>query len=96
MEPVHVKETFPLLDRVNIFAIQNKGDGSLQNAIKGIINMVENIAIRSKKQTSILIFFIVNCFLQHVYVVMKFKSSKCSYSIYISSPFLSENVYISW
>ena len=63
MEPVHVKETFPLLDRVNIFAIQNKGDGILQNAIKGIINMVENIAIRSKKQTSILIFFIVNCFL---------------------------------
>ena len=63
MEPVHVKETFSLLDRVNIFATQNKGDGSLQHVIKGIINMVENIAICSKKQTSILIFFIVNCFL---------------------------------
>ena len=63
MEPVHVKEALSLLDRVHLFAIQNEEDGSLQNAIEGIINMVEGITIRSKKQTSILIFFIVKCFL---------------------------------
>ena len=63
MEPVHVKEALSLLDRVHLFAIHNKGDGSLQHAIEGVINMVEGITIRSKKQISILIFFIVKCFL---------------------------------
>ena len=63
MEPVHVKEALSLLDRVHLFAIQNKGDGSLEHAIERIINMAEGIIIRSKKQTSILTFFIVKCFL---------------------------------
>ena len=56
MEPVHVKEALSLLDRVHLFAVQNEGYGSLQNAIEGIISMVEGITIRSKKQTSILFF----------------------------------------
>ena len=57
MEPLHVKEALSFLDRLHIFGIQNEGDGSLQHAIGSIINMVESITIRSKKQTSILIFF---------------------------------------
>ena len=57
MEPVHVKKVLPLLDRLHLFIIQNRGHGSLQHAIAGIINMVEDITIRSKEQTSILIFF---------------------------------------
>ena len=57
MEAVHVKEALSLLDTVYLFAIQNKGDGSLQHAIEGFMNMVEDITIRSKKQTSNLIFF---------------------------------------
>ena len=54
-----------LLDRVHLVAIQSEGDGSLQHAIESVINMVEGIAIRSKKQTSILFYFIfiVKCFL---------------------------------
>ena len=63
MESVHVKEPLFLLDRVHLFAIQNEGDGSLQHAIEGIMNITEGISIRSKKQTSILILFIVRCFL---------------------------------
>ena len=59
MEPAHVKEALSLLDRVYLFAIQNEGDGSLQHAIEGIMNMVEGITIRSKKQISILIFFFI-------------------------------------
>ena len=55
------KKHLSLFDRVHLFAIQNKGDRSLQRAIEGIINMVESIAIRSKKQ-SILILFIFRCF----------------------------------
>ena len=57
MEPVHVKKALSLLDRVHLFAIESEGDGSLQQAIEGIINMVEGITICSKKQTSTLIFF---------------------------------------
>ena len=57
MEPVYVKEALSLLDRVHLFTIQNEGDGSLQHAIEGIINIVESITICSKKQTSIFIFF---------------------------------------
>ena len=57
MGPVHVKEALSLLDRVNLFAIQNQGDGSLQHATEGIINMVQGITIRSRKQTSVLIFY---------------------------------------
>ena len=56
MKPVLVKEALPLLDRVHLLAIQNEGDGSL-HAVEGIINMVEGITTRSKKQTSILFFF---------------------------------------
>ena len=63
MEPVHVKETLSLLDRVHLFAIQNEGDRSLQHAIESNINMVEGSTIRSKKETSILILFIVKCIL---------------------------------
>ena len=58
MEPVHVKEALSLFDRVHLFAIQNKRDESLQHAIEGIINMVEDITIRSKRQTSNLFFFL--------------------------------------
>ena len=57
MGPVHVKEALSLLDRVNLFAIQNQGDGSLQHATEGIINVVQGITIRSRKQTSVLIFY---------------------------------------
>ena len=56
METVHVKGALFLLDRVHFFAIQNQGDRSLQHLIEGILNMVEGITSRSKKQTSILIF----------------------------------------
>ena len=63
MEPVHVKEVLSLLDRVHLFAIQNEGGRSLQHAIEGIVNMVQGITVCSKKQTSILIFFIIECFL---------------------------------
>ena len=49
MESVHVKETLFLLNIVQLFAIQNEGDGSLQHVIKVIINMVEDITICSKK-----------------------------------------------
>ena len=63
MEPVHIKEALSLLDKVELSAIQNEADGSLQHAIEGIINTVEGITIHSKKQTSILIFFIVKRFL---------------------------------
>ena len=63
MEPFHAKEALYLFDRVHLFAMQNEGAGSLQHAIEGIINMVEGITICSKKQTSILIFFVVKCFL---------------------------------
>ena len=64
MEAFHVKEAY-FLNRVHLFAIQNEGDGSLQHATEGIINMVEGITICSKKQTSVLFFFlfIVKCFL---------------------------------
>ena len=57
MERVHLKKTLYLLDRVHLFTIQNEGDGSLEHAVQGIINMVEGVTIRSKKQTSVLIFF---------------------------------------
>ena len=57
MEPVYVKEALYLLDRIRLLAIQNEGYENLQYAIEGIINMVEGITIRSKKQTSILTFF---------------------------------------
>ena len=53
MEPIYVKEALSHLDSVHLFAIQNEGDGSLQHAIEGVINIVEGITIRSKKQTSI-------------------------------------------
>ena len=52
MEPVHVKEPLSLLDRVHLFVIQNERDGSSRHSLEGIINMVEGITIRSKKQAS--------------------------------------------
>ena len=57
MEPAHVKEALSLLDRVHLFGIQNEGDWSFQYAVKGIINMVDGIIIRSVKLTLILSFF---------------------------------------
>ena len=63
MKPVHVKEALFLLDRVHLFGIQNQGDGYLQYAMEGIINMVEDITICSEKQTSILIFYYCLVFL---------------------------------
>ena len=57
MQPVYVKEALSLLDRVHLCAIQNEGDVSLQHATEGIINMVDGIFIRAKKQTSIFNFF---------------------------------------
>ena len=45
MEPIHVKEALSFLDRVHLFTMQNGGDGSLQHAIEGFINMVEGITI---------------------------------------------------
>ena len=74
MESVHVKEALSFFDRVHLFAIQNKRDESLQHEIEGIINMVEDITIRSKRQTSKFFFFFVKCFLYHVYAVLQFKS----------------------
>ena len=73
MEPVHAKEALSLLDRVHLFTIQNEGGGSLQHVTEGIINMVESITIRSKKQTSILFFFsslsvFSNMFMLKIYV----------------------------
>ena len=57
-----MSEALFILDKEHLFAIQNEGDGSLQDAIEGVINMVEGITIPSKKQTSILIFIIIKCF----------------------------------
>ena len=57
MEPAIAKEALSLLDRVHLFAIHIKGDERLQRVIEEIINLVEGITIRSKKQTSILVFF---------------------------------------
>ena len=45
MEPVHVKEALSLLDKAHHFALQKEGNGSLQHAIQGIINMIEGITI---------------------------------------------------
>ena len=50
MEPAHVKEVLSLLGRVHLFAVQNEGDGSLQHAIEGVINIVEGITIRSRSK----------------------------------------------
>ena len=63
MEPVYVEGPLSFLDRVHFFSIQNEEDDNLQHAIEGIISMVEGITVHSKKQTSILLFFIVKCFL---------------------------------
>ena len=63
MDPVYDKEALFLFGRVHLSAIQNERDGSLQHGDEGIMNMVQGITICSKKQTSILIFFIVNMFM---------------------------------
>ena len=62
MEPVHVKKALSLPDRVHLFDIQNKGDGSLKHAIEDIINMAEGITILSRKQTPILFFLSLSVF----------------------------------
>ena len=74
MEPIHVKEALFLLDRAHLFAIQNEGYGSLQHATEGIINMVEGITIRSKKQTLILIFFSWLTILKIVFGSIQYKN----------------------
>ena len=61
MKPVHGKRALSLPEKVHILAIQNEGDRSLQHAIEGVINMVEGITIRLKKQISILFFFVRKC-----------------------------------
>ena len=63
MEHVYTKEALSLLDRVHLLDIHNKEDGHLQRAIEDIINLVEGITIRSNKETLILFFFTVKCFL---------------------------------
>ena len=50
MEPVDAKAALSHLDTVHLFANQNEGDKSLQNANGGIINITERITFRSKKQ----------------------------------------------
>ena len=60
MKPVHGKGALSLLEKVHIFALQNEGDGSLQLGIEGVINMVEGITVRLKKQISILFFLSEN------------------------------------
>ena len=50
-EPAHVKEALSLFDRVHLSTIQNEWDRSLQHVTEGIINMVEDNTIHSKKQT---------------------------------------------
>ena len=65
MESSHAKETLSLLGRVPIFAIHNEGDERLQHPVEGIINLVEGITIRLKKQTSIYFFLIVKLFFSH-------------------------------
>ena len=51
------KEALSSLDRVHLFATLNEGDRSLQCAIEDIVNMVEDITIRSKKKTSMRKYF---------------------------------------
>ena len=51
------KKYYPFLTEYIISLSKSDRDRSLQYAIDGIINMVEGITIRSKKQTSILIFY---------------------------------------
>ena len=71
----HVKEALSLLDKVHLFGLQKEGDGSLQYAIEGIINMVEGITIRLKKQTlNFFFFFHRYVFFITVYGVLEFKS----------------------
>ena len=48
---------------ISVFAIHHEGDGRLQRAIEDIINLIEGVTIHSKKQTLILVFFLVKCFL---------------------------------
>ena len=56
METVQVQEALFLLDKAHLFAIQNEGDGNLQHATRGATNLFKGITIRSKNQTSFLIF----------------------------------------
>ena len=82
MELVLAKEALALLDRGGwglflLFTFHNKGDGSIQREIEDIISLVEDTfkdTIRSKRKTSILTFFIVKCFLYHLYPMLGFKS----------------------
>ena len=67
MELVLAKEALVLLDKGGwrlflLSTFRNEGDGSLQREIEDIINLVEDITIRSKRKASILTFFIVKCF----------------------------------
>ena len=67
MELVLAKEALVLLDKGGwglflLSTFRNEGDGSLQCEIEDIINLVEDITIRSKRKASILTFFIVKCF----------------------------------
>ena len=50
---ITAKEGLPLLNIVHLFITFNEGNKSLQRVIEDIINMVEDINIRSKKQASL-------------------------------------------
>ena len=54
---ITAKEALSFLDRVHLFATLKEGDRSLQCAIEDIVNMVEDITIRSKKKTSMRRYF---------------------------------------
>ena len=86
MESVYVKEALSLLDRVHLFAIQNEGDGSLQHAIEGVINIFEGTTIRLKKQTSVLLFFSSLSFFATCLCCTGVQESKVFYSKYSLFP----------
>ena len=73
MKPVHVKEALSLLDRIHLFAIQNEGDGSLQHAVEGVINITYYLFKETNINFIYLLSFIFKCFL-YVYAVLEFLS----------------------
>ena len=82
------KKHYPFLAKYLFSLSTTKGVDAYNVPMKiCTINLVEVITIRSKKQTSILIFFfIVKYFLWHAHVVLDLKSLTCSYSKYSLFP----------
>ena len=56
-----------------VFAIQNKGDGSLQHAAEGVINITYYLLKETNINFIYLLSFIFKCFL-YVYAVLEFLS----------------------